>query len=239
MQNQRVYHYPDVHMLLACETICNTLHQNIGDLSVIRQHWSNEYVSDLHERIDYCIDHYLGIDPEKKMRHAAALFMSIQEPALRDVHFLKKQLEVDLKSDKNLLEDILTLLGYDAHLDETFEKDQKALIHLLTTLKKGLTDNLRQIIVDKGISPFLIERILGYQEDLKFKDVSFETREIPEKELSPEAIQVFNAIYKEVTDICKVATCYFHYDTFKKEQFSFHKVVSKQAIQKYISSGMN
>ena len=239
MQNQRVYHYPDVNMLLACETICSALQQNIGDLSVIRQNWSNEYVTDLHERIDYCIDHYLGIDPDKKLRHAAALFMSIQEPALRDMHYLKKQLVTDFKGDKNMLKDILTLLGYDSYLDETLEKDQKNLMRLLATFKKGLTDSVRQMIIDKGISPLLIERIQGYHEDLKFKDTSFNVHETPVNELSPEAIQVFNSIYHEVTGICKVATCYFHFDTLKKEQFSFHKVIGKQDVQKHISSGIN
>jgi len=239
MQKQRVYHYPDVSMLLACETVCSALQQNIGLLSIIRQQWSNEYVSDLHDRIDYCIDHHLGIDPEKKLRHAAALFMSIQEPALRDVHFLKKQLEIDFKSDKNLLNDIMTLLGYDSYLDETFEKDHKALIHLLATFKNGLSDSLRQMIIDKGISPLLIERILGYHEDLKFKNISFDTREVQQNELSTEAIHVFNSIYNEVTGICKLASCYFHFDTLKKEQFSFSKVVGKQVIHKYISPEIN
>ncbi|MBI9063493.1 MAG: hypothetical protein JEZ14_16040 [Marinilabiliaceae bacterium] len=239
MQKQRVYHYPDVNMLLACETICNTLQKNIGDLSVIQPQWSNEYVSDLHERIDYCIDHYLAIDPEKKLRHAAALFMSIQEPALRDVYFLKKQLETSFKEDKNLLNDILMLLGYDSYLDETFEKDPKALIHLLATFKSGLSDSIRKMIIDKGMSPLLIERILGFYEDLKFKDMVFDAGEATEKEVSAEALQVFNSIYNEVIDICKLASCYYHFDTLKKDQFSFHKVVGKQVIQKYFSSGIN
>ncbi len=239
MQTQRVYHYPDVTMLLACETICSTLHQNIGDLSVIRQNWSNEYVTDLHERIDYCIDHFLAIDPNKELRHATALFMSIQEPALRDVHYLKKQLETDFRENKNLLKDILNLLGYNSYLDETFDKDQKNLIQLLATFKKGLTETIRQLIIEKGVSPLLIERILGYYEDLKFKDITLTSREIRQNELSPEAIPIFNSIYTEVMGICKVATCYFHFDALKKEQFSFHKIVGKQAIDKHISSGIN
>jgi len=239
MQEQRVYHYPDVNMLLACETICNTLQKNIGDLSVIQPQWSNEYVSKLHERIDYCIDHYLGIDPEKKLRHAAALFMSVQEPALRDVYFLKKQLEICFKEDKHLLNDILTLLGYDAYLDETFEKDPKALIHLLATFKNGLSDSIRELILDKGMSPLLMERILGFHDDLRFQDIAVDTGEASEKEVSAEAIQVFNSIYQEVSDICKLASCYFHFDALKRDQFSFHKVVGKQAIQKYFSPGIN
>lgn len=231
METTRTYHYPDVNMLMACETICHTLQKNIGDLSVICPKWTNDYITELHDRIDYCIDHFLGIDTDKSIRHASARLMTIREPAIRDLYYLKKQLELSFKGDKNLLKDILSFLGLNSYLDDIFDQDHQAIIQLLLSFKNGLTDPIRQLIIERGTSPLLIERILGYHEDLPFDSNIFNIQVNSNGNLSADAIQSFNSIYKEISHICKEANCYYHFDPLKKEQFSFAKVISKQSFK--------
>ncbi|MDD2345258.1 MAG: hypothetical protein PHY85_03840 [Bacteroidales bacterium] len=236
MALNRNYNFKDVDMLMAAKTVTESFKANIGELSVIRTNWNEEYANQIADKIDDAIENYLGVDKKKELRSATSKLSAIQMPALRDVSFLKTQLEVDFSDDKTKLKEILKQLGFNDYLKQAQKKDQEALIQLLFKIKSNLTDSMRAEIISKGLSSELLDRIIEYAVQLKDANVSQETLKEGTKETSSQIAKIFNGIYNEVIGICKIATNYYTYDELKKELFTFSKVVSNMNAAKRISN---
>ena len=226
MAKNRNYSFKDVDMLLASKTIVESLNANLANLSMTRSNWTQEYVTQLSSKIDDAIENYLGLDKKKELRNATANLSSIQTPAIRDLSFLKKQLQVDFAAEKPKLKDLLKTLGFDKNLRKVQNSDQEALIELLYAFKKGMKESLKSEIVAKGTNPELIDRIVNYADQMKLANVSQETQKETTKAVSEEATNAFNAIYSDVIGICKIASSFYQYDALKKELFTFGKVLS-------------
>ncbi len=229
----RNYNFPDVDMLLASKTITQSLIANITALSMARTTWTPEYAAELSTRIDNSIDNYLGLDKKKELRNATARLNAIQGPAMRDLSFLKVQIEVDFNGESN---EILKQLGFVKNLRHVQKGNQESLIQLLYTFKSNLTSELRTSIIEKGTNPILLDRVITYADDLKDANVSQETMKETSKALSEEAITVLNGIYTEIMGICKIAANYYHYEPLKKEQFTISKVVSNMGNATKVSN---
>lgn len=236
MALNRNYNFKDVDMLMAAKTLTESFKANISELSIIRTNWNEEYANQIAGKIDDAIENYLGVDKKKELRSATSKLSAIQMPALRDVSFLKTQLDVDFSDDKTKLKEILKQLGFNDYLKQAQKKDQEALIQLLFKIKSNLTGSMRAEIISKGLSSELLDRIIGYAVQLKDANVSQETLKEGTKETSGEITKIFNGIYDEVIGICKIATNYYAYDELKKELFTFSKVVSNMNAAKRISN---
>lgn len=219
-------------MLLACKSVAKNLESYLTELGMARSVWTPEYVSQLDAKIDDAIDNYLGLDRKKELREATALLASIQAPALRDLSFLKTQIAVDFE-DKAYR--ILKSLGFTSQLSSVQKGDQEALIQLLYTYKKNMTEELRTSIVNNGTNPLLLERIMDYADKMKDANVSQETLKETAKALSAEAIVALNGIYDETIGICKIAANFYQYEPIKKEQFTFSKIVAQMGVSKKIT----
>lgn len=228
----RNYNYKDVDMLLASKTIVETLKANISDLSIARSTWTEEYATQLSAKIDDAIENYLGLDKKKELRDTTANLASIQAPAMRDLSFIKTQIEVDFGREAK---EINKTLGFDKSLRSAQKGDQEALIELLYRFKKGLSDNLKTQITEKGTNPELINRIVGYADQMKQTNIAQETLKETTKALSGEALAIFNEIYTEVIGICKIASNFYQFDQLKKEQFTFSKVVENMNAAKKVT----
>lgn len=174
-------------MLLTSKTIVESFKLNLSELSLARSNWSEEYANNLAEKIDNAIENYLGLDKKKELRNATANLSSIQTPAIRDLSFLKKQLQVDFADDKAKLKEMLKNLGFEKNLRKVQNSDQEALIELLYAFKKGMNDSLKSEIVAKGTNPELIDRIINYADQMKQANVSQETQKETTKAVSEEA----------------------------------------------------
>jgi hypothetical protein len=223
MATTRKYNYKDVEMLLASKTITTSLTDNLADLSMARTTWTSDYATDLATKIDDAIENFLGLDKKKELRDATARLAALQNPAMRDLSFIKTQIDVDFGKEAK---EILKKLGFDKNLRAVQKGDQEALIQLLYAFKKGLTDEIRTQIIEKGTNPVLIDRIITYAVQLKDANISQETLKETTKVVSEEAVNAFNEIYDELIGICKIASSFYQYEPLKKEQFTFSKVVS-------------
>lgn len=235
MKVNRNYNFKDVDMLLASKTIIETFKLNLAELSVARSIWNEEYANHLATKIDDAIENYLGLDKKKELRNATANLSSIQTPAIRDLSFLKKQLQVDFAAEKPKLKEMLKTLGFDKNLRKVQNSDQEALIELLYAFKKGIKESLKSEIVAKGTNSELIDRIINYADQMKLANVSQETQKETTKAVSEEATNAFNAIYSDVIGICKIASSFYQYDVLKKELFTFRKVLSNMNASRKVA----
>jgi hypothetical protein len=208
-------------MLMAAKTILQSMQANLGELSTARSNWTEAYLSELIRKIDDAIETFLGLDKKHPLRQATELLSEIMKPALRDLSFLKTQVEVDFKERAT---EILKTLGMDKNLKNM---KQEALIEALYSFRKGMTDQLKSEITGKGANPVLIENLIGYASQLQEANINQESLKSTTKEVSKEGIDTFNAIYDEVIGISKIAAKYYEADKLKKEQFTFSKVVKR------------
>lgn len=155
---------------------------------------------------------------------------------MRDLSFIKTQVDVDFGKEAK---EILKNLGFDRHLRDVQKGDQEALIQLLYSFNKGLTDELKTQITEKGTNPALIDRIIAYADQLKEANVSQESLKETTKVISEEAVLVFNSIYEEIVGICKIASSFYQYEPLKKEQFTFSKVIANMNAARKISETPN
>ncbi len=194
--------------------------------------WTSDYITALGTKIDDAIVNYLGLDKKKTLREATSRLASLQDPAMRDLSFIKTQIEVDFGKEAK---EILKNLGFDKHLRDVQKCNQEALIQLLYAFKKELSDELKTQITEKGTNPALIDRNVAYTEQLKDANVSQESLKETTKVISEEAVQVFNSIYKEIVGICKIASSFYQYEPLKKEQFTFSEVIANNNAARKIS----
>ncbi|MCT4644468.1 MAG: hypothetical protein N4A74_05720 [Carboxylicivirga sp.] len=220
---ERHYKARDVEMITASRTVASNLAYNQAELFLARSNWTPEYIADLQVRIENTTEQYLGLDKRKALRDATATIGTIQESAQREASFLKTQIEVDFPETKSK---ILKDLGYKANFRKVQFGDQEALIQLLFGIKKGMTDELKTAIVEKGTNPVLIEKIVGYASQLNDANAAQESLKETSPDVSKEAVQAFNDIYDEVIGICKIAASFYKDNPVKKKQFTFSKIIS-------------
>ena len=220
----RNYTFKDVVMLMAAKTILQSMLENLGELSKVRTNWTEAYVTELILRVDTAIENFLGLDKQQSLREATDLLNSIMAPALRDLGFVKTQIEVDFVNEAG---EMLKSLGLNKNIHGV---NQEGLIQLLYSFKKGMTPNLMTAMTQKGTNPVLIDGIIAYANQLQQANLSQESLKSMTQEVSKEAVDTFNGIYSEVIGIGKIASKFYQNDRLKKDLFTFTKVVKKMGI---------
>lgn len=224
--SQRNYSYKDVVMLMTSKTIVQSLQNYRSELSLVRTNWTEAYVTELKGKINSAIEDFLGLDKKQPLREATSLLNEIKTPALRDLGFIKTQIEVDF--GPNAAEILRTLgLTRDIHI-----MSQEELIQLLYSFKKGMTEQLKTTLTEKGANPGLIDGIVGYATQLEAANLGQEGLKASTREISQEAVDTFNSIYTEVSGICKIASKFYQNDRLKKDQFTFSKVVRNMGVSR-------
>ncbi len=217
----------DVDMLVTSNTIAESLLANITELSPIRASWTPKYAEGLKTTINSAVSECLGLDPKKVLRHATVEVNALHEQAIRDLAFIKQQLEVDFAKDKTTLSEILKTLGFNQHLAKVQKGNHQALINLLKSFTANMSDSIRQSIIEKGTNPQLLDRIVGYATPFVEAEFKQENFKVSAKELPAANIDKLNVIYDEIIGICKIASKYYLRNSIKKEQFTFSHVLGK------------
>lgn len=235
MAKNRNYSFSDVDMLMGSKTVAENFIANLSELSAVRTDWTESFASNLLTKIDNTIEKYLGIDPKKALRNATSNLGTIQVSAKRDISFLKTQIDDDFKKEKSKRDEILKTLGFTKHLRSVQKGNQESLILLLYSVKNNMTDNLRGEITAKGINGSLIDNIIGYADAFQKANITQETFKESTKEITKEVCDIFNEIYDEIIGICKKASVYYQFESLKKEQFTFSKVIDNLGASRKVT----
>jgi hypothetical protein len=135
----------------------------------------------------------------------------------------------DFKNKKVRRDEILTNLGFTAHLKATQKSDQEALIQLLLTFKLNMTAALKTEITTAGTAAATISTIIGYAQVLKDSNITQETMKGSRKENSEKGVKEFNEIYSQVISIAKISANLFKTDKAVQEKFSYAKTLNRIA----------
>lgn len=226
MAKTRDYSYKDVDMLMASKTVAESFGANLSELSTVHSNWTKTYADNLNIRIDAAIESYLGIDPKKELREATSHITAIHYPAIRDLSFFKAQIDDDFEKHPTMRSEILKSLGFSKYLHSVQKGNIESLAQLLNIFKHNMDEELHLVVTAKGLNPALIDAIMGYANIFEKTNVSQESLSDTDHEITPEAVDIFNFIYIEIMDICRIASEYYQYEPQKKEMFTFSKVVA-------------
>ena len=227
----RKYKTKDVEMLTATATIIENAIANKTFLQSKRTTWADPFFENLKTNIETTTDTYLGKDAAKDMRKATQTVLGIQTQALNDLAEFKVQIEQDFKANPTQKTEILNELGFTAYHKSAQNGDQEGLVNLLFQFKTNMNATLNNDIVAKGTAQTTIDNIIDYATTLKNANINQETFKGTRKEITDEAIQVFNEIYDQVISISKISSNFYKNDKTKQQLFSFSKVVSNQNSQ--------
>lgn len=222
---KRAYAGKDVDMLTACGTIIDQAIIHKATLVAKRANWVDPFLPNIKTRIDNAFSNFLGIDNADQMRESTQVVGGIQKNALRDLAEFKVQIVEDFKSNKKRRDEILTKLGFTAHLKDAQKNDQEALIELLLQFKKNMTAPLQTEITNAGMSASLITAIIGYATVLKNSNITQETLKGSRKVISQAGVTEFNIIYNQVISVAKISAKFFKGDKAMMDKFSYAKTV--------------
>jgi hypothetical protein len=223
---KRAFKGKDVDMLTACATIIEQAIIHKTFLISKRSIWADPYFPNLKLRISNAFPNYLGIDNAKEMRAATQVVIGIQKNALRDIALFKVQITEDFKNNKIRRDELLTLLGFTAHLKDAQNKDQEALIELLLKFKQNMTPAIQSEITSAGTALTLITTIIGYADVLKNSNITQETMKGSRKVISAAAVTEFNDIYNITISVAKISAKFFKDDAAMRDKFSYAKALS-------------
>ncbi|GEM_PF-5605439 len=224
MNTPKLNHRPG-DLLLAARNVIYATKDHIEELEALRSFINRDYVSELEQKINNAIKSNLGIEEN----HAPVLWVrqinSIRIPALRDISFLKTQIEQDFKKDKEYKK-ILDKLGITDHLRNSVNGNRQSFIELMYSITRELKGKTKTKIVNKGTPEELINRIVNYTSGLDLGSM----RKKSKKKLSPNTMSIANKkevedIITEVNNICKIASNFFQYDPLIKQRFIIDIIV--------------
>ncbi len=234
MTTVRSYNTKDVDMIITIDTIIRTAIANKAYLQTKRSTWADPFFDNIRENINLVVQEHLGIDSAQSLRQSTQIVKAIQSNALNDLAELKVQILVDFEDQPIKKTEILNQLGFTTYYATAQTKDQEALINLLFQYKTNLTPALKAEIVAKGTATATLDTLLSYADTLKDANVAQEGNKGSRKVITEEDILAFNAIYKQVIGIAKIATNFYKGNKAVQDQFSFKKVAN--ALGKFRSN---
>jgi hypothetical protein len=224
MTTERIYNTKDVDMLITIDTIIDAAIANKAFLQTKRSTWADPFFDNIKEKVNTIVQLHLGVDSTQALRQSTQIVKKIQANALTDLAELKVQIVVDFEEEPAKVAEILNQLGFTPYYALAQTKDQEALIDLLFQYKTNLTPELKAEIVAKGTAATTLDVIATYADALKSANVTQEGNKGNRKVVSEEDITAFNAIYKQVIGIAKIAAKFYKGHTAVQDQFSFSKV---------------
>lgn len=217
----RNYSCKDVEVLVVGETIANNAITLEARLTPSRPQWANPYFPDLITEIQGIYTTALGIDNAKDMREATIALYGMMGPAAEALRMFKVQLEVDFEDNKSRKNEILTQLGYTEHYADVQNKDQEAFIELLTKFNINMTPALITELNTAGIPTIVITKVTNFSTTLKNANITQEVAKGMRKNISEDAVEQINGVYKKVMAISKIAAVVFKDDKTNRDLVNF------------------
>lgn len=220
--NVRKYTGKDVDMLTTCATIALNALSEEAYLVSKRPAWAAPYFENLRLRIKSAFSTHLGVDNAKDLRESTQILLAQQAIALPKLSDFKVQINSDFTNPRRT--EILTQLGFTAHLKAVQKKDQEALIELLHKFTLNMTPILKAEIIGAGTSQQLIDDIILIGETLADKNITQETFKSNRPVTSAIAVREFNEIYAATIAIAKISRNFFRTQPEKADKFNYSKI---------------
>lgn len=205
--------------------VADSLGRYLPELGVLRSTWTPDYVDDLKARIRDIIRKRLSFDVSGEVRKMTDRIDELRVPAIDDLYYVSDQLSID--HDEAEKEEILNSLGYSRYLEKARGGDTESVVLMLHSFHSGMTDEMREKLLSGGVSEVLIDRIIGYAEEVERANEEQENLKNKKRRFSAETRQILNDLYDEIITICKIGARFYRHDPVKKDEFTYSKLLKR------------
>lgn len=212
--------------LIACRSIAQAFSENIYELEHIRQNWNLAYAESLKKKIQMVAEKHLSDDKLKISPEKVNDWRELMISAFTDLAIIRASVKVDFKEDKEFQKDFFNRMGYTQYFSDAKNGDHVSMYNFIREFSSQLTPEIHQKITGKGLDRKIVDRIAeDAKTSLQFSEC-FEVLNDPEA-IADEGRRLLEEIYREIQDICRICTAYYHFDPNKREGFNFFKALRK------------
>ena len=227
---KRKYRGTDSQMLMAAYLIADRGIEKAPLLAERRPQWADPFFPNLKAKINEAFSKNMGVDILAYQQEATAKVKGIIATAHRGIMALKAEIEVGFRSSPTRRSVLLTELGYDKLPKKNISQSQY--VQLLATLRANLTPAVKAELLEVGANPAAIDALLQLAQQLIEANDRQESLKTNRKILNAGNIAELNALYDEVTAVCKLVATYFAGNQTMKEHFSFAKALKAQGYMR-------
>lgn len=201
-------------MLLTCKSIAENFSTCLHEVCSLNSNWSEEYAATLNTRIDELIEQEIGIEKKLEIESTFTAMRSNAHLALGNLIKLRNQINHVFRYSAKEAHSILLLLGFDKYWEKAEGHDLTALADLLQKVKEKYSSKLGQELTSRGIDHRLFQQLAKFSKE-------FSRHASSEGDTS----DLFNSIYDEVIQICKLCQSYYQYNAQKRMLFNFSELL--------------
>lgn len=218
------FSYSNTTVLMIADVVEANFNQLKDEIIVVRPIWADPFITNFDNQVNACYD-ILGVDRKSAQKHSTFLRKSKQIEILEKMESFKIQLEEDFKTNTDLRDSYLSTLGFTQNWKEAFENhSNRHLILLLFTYSQNMTTNKETNINSQGMTPGLIQQIIGYAEVYKQLAENQQHEKSSSKILVGSDIVVFNDMYTVLSSICNICKNIYKSDKVKQQMFSMKHI---------------
>ena len=226
---QRLYSAPDADMLIAISTIAENALAAKEYLASKRPAWADPFFQQFQTKINAAFPDILGITGYTELKETTARLYDIKEQLLKDIAELKVQLKVDYKAEEAI--NLLNSIGIGKNQPD-YKKKHEALVKSMQLFKSNLSPQIKQNLIDKGISPTLIEKIIVGSDSFLQSEIKQETLKGSARTITETGVNALNALYAEAIGIAKIARNFYNGQPVEQAKFSFEKLLRDQSLSR-------
>jgi len=215
--------------IFACWSIVNSFGENIYELAHIRKGWNADYARSLRERAQLIIERFSSTVDIKNTLEKLRTWRELMISSLTDIGIVRASVKNDFKNDKEFQKEFYLKLGYNDFFSDAKNGDHFSLFNFVKVFAENLTPELQEKILDKGLDPHIVDRIIGNAVELENFSECFHLMN-GKSEISPADQAEIEKLYSEVRDISRIATAYYYFDPIKREAFNFFKALRNMKL---------
>ena len=220
-----VFNYKMIEVASATLVLCDNFDEEQATLIAVRSTWAPPYIENLRTRVNSAIDTYLGKDALKEQRESTQKVRALQLSAVYKLGLFQEQVKIDYSGDT--LKNLLDSLGFTRFFKAVKGGKQGETVQMLVQFKQNLGDDLKAELIAKGMAAALTDEIITLANQLNEANVLQEKLKSSHPVESRQAVEEFNAIYKEAIGICKIARRVFMGNPEKQARFTFSKLIKQ------------
>jgi len=187
--------------------------------------YDDPYADEFKAKIDQALNEYFGIDSDEQLKITTKVVEDFEKTTRSELTKVKTQIERGYREEPARRDYILDKLGYKEFWKKA--RNQTDLISLAIAFANNMNEELSADLAAHKVSSTRINAIVDSATGLQQSNVAQEMLKNSSRVETEEAVTLFNSIYDQTIDICKVGKQLFQ-SKAKKDMFNFSKIIRKQ-----------
>lgn len=222
---RRIYAGSDVNMLTALAVIMVAAVELQAQLSTEDTTLTAQYLAELQQRVNVISNKHLGNDVTGLTRSATDDVLDIFDQAYPYISSVKSLIDRKTRRNPEQGRELNTKLGITTHLEGVQNGDQEAMVSLLFQFRENCTSEVKNTLTSLGIPSDKLQALFGFADQLNIANITQESLKKSQLQLTDEAIEDFNELYLDVTDVAGAGKQVFRKQPEIAERFNYSGII--------------